>query len=199
MITKNCEICGKPFEVKPYRAKKARFCSFICSGHWHMANRSMPNQHKIGNTWRKGLRPTNAFTSEQVRVANSPRLVVVQEFICEHCGKTFAVKPWLVRQNGTPRFCSHECFHLSGAFLGNKSPCWVGGKQTYRGRTWHAARLLAIERDKGTCRLCGRIIGNSIPVHHVRPFRDFPTTEAANSLDNLICLCQSCHMKQEDR
>lgn len=196
MITKTCEICGKQFEVKPYRTG-ARFCSFECSGKWHMQNRVMRGPDLHGNMLRKGLRPTNAFTSEQVRGPNSPSWKVGIEFICENCGKKFTRKPWEIRQNGKPRFCSRECFCKSGVFSAEKSPVWVGGPKTYRGRNWRKARLAAIERDNGTCQRCKKVIGKSIPVHHIQPYREFETSEAANSLDNLTCLCQHCHMQQE--
>ena len=162
-----------------------------------MAHREMPHEHLIGNQHRKGKRPTNAFTSEQVSGSNNAKWVDGKPFICEHCSKVFYVKPWLIRQNGTPRFCTRECFEQSGVFVGEKSPSWVGGPQTYRGRNWRKTRLAAVERDSGVCQLCGKVIGKSIPVHHIYPFREFETEEQANVLDNLICLCQSCHMKQE--
>lgn len=61
MITKKCEVCGGAFQVRPYRAETARFCSQQCGGKWHLSVRSMPSQHKIGNKWRAGKRPANAF------------------------------------------------------------------------------------------------------------------------------------------
>jgi hypothetical protein len=61
MITKTCEICGSAYQVKPYRANKARFCSQQCGGKWHMSVRAMPNDHKVGNKWRAGQPPENAF------------------------------------------------------------------------------------------------------------------------------------------
>ena len=61
MITKICEICGGAFQVKPYRDETARFCSQQCGGKWHMSVRTMSSQHKIGNKYRSGTRPANAF------------------------------------------------------------------------------------------------------------------------------------------
>ena len=199
MITKTCEICGGSFQVKPYRASKARFCSQACGGKWHMSVRKMPNDHKIGNAWRKGLRPANAFTSEQARTIN---LVHGETHKCAKCGALFEIKPWLARQNITKsglRFCSKSCHsaYMAANLSGESSPHWVGGITTYRGKGWSVARAAAVERDGGTCQDCGRHIGRSIPVHHIRPFRLFQTAAEANRLENLVCLCQSCHMKAE--
>jgi len=200
MITLTCEICGNKFQVKPYRKNTARFCSFECGGKWHMRNRKMPHEHMKGNTLRKGIRPTNAFTSEQAKVLNA---VIGNIYSCTNCGKRFEIKPWLERQNKSisgNRFCCKKCHSefVSREKSGEKSPMWVGGITTYRGKGWLKARADAIKRDRGTCADCGKVVGKSIPVHHVRPFREFTSIAEANSIDNLICLCQSCHMKREN-
>ena len=164
-----------------------------------MSNRQMPNDHKKGNEWRNGMRPTNAFTSEQAKTMN-----VVQGEIhqCAECSKQFEVKPWVARQNSSKsgnRFCCQACHssYMKREQSGEKSKLWVGGITTYRGKGWLTARLLAVERDGGACQNCGEIIGTSIPVHHIKPFRTFASAAEANELSNLLCLCQSCHMQIE--
>ena len=166
-----------------------------------MSNRSMPNDHKIGNKWREGLRPANAFTSEQAKAINA---VEKESFVCAHCGNNFEVVPWIVRQNKTKsglRFCSKSCHsaHMAINCSGDKSTQWVGGPTTYRGRGWIDARAAAVLRDGGQCQDCGKIVGDSIPVHHIKPYRFFSSPEEANVISNLVCLCQSCHMKAEHR
>lgn len=201
MIQLTCEICAKPFRVKPYRSAKARFCSFACGGAWHMSVRSMPNDHKIGNQWRKGIPPKNPLTRERSVELNTVRGA---EYPCANCGSVFEIKPWLERQNRTRsgrRFCTKACH---GDFKvreesGTNSAQWVGGKTTYRGKGWPEAREAAVSRDGGACQHCNVIIGQSIPVHHKRPYRLFATAAEANALDNLLCLCQSCHMREERR
>lgn len=196
MIDKICEICGSVFQVKPYRASTARFCSQSCGGKWHMKNRVMRGPSMKGNTFRKGKRPANAFTSEQVRGKNNSKWVEPIALNCEHCGKTFYVKPWIFRQNKS-RFCGQSC--ASDHNSGPNHWGYLGGPMTYRGRNWRVQRDLAADRDNGTCVDCGKVVGRSIPVHHVKPFRNFETPEAANELSNLVCLCQSCHMKRESK
>lgn len=63
MITKNCEICGAAFVVRPYRAKSARFCSQRCGGTWHARTRlaAMPHTWMLGNKLRVGLPSANPF------------------------------------------------------------------------------------------------------------------------------------------
>lgn len=39
--------------------------------------------------------------------------------------------------------------------------------------------------------------GQTLQVHHKRPFRLFATYEAANVLDNLLTLCPRCHRKAD--
>lgn len=192
----NCEICSAGFIVKRYRAATARFCSKKCGGAWHMSNRQMPNDHKIGNQWRKGVRPTNAFTSEQSKAINTKEPL---ELECHHCTKKFHVTPWLANNNSKERkYCTHDCYldHVE-TIKGEKHPLWVGGRTTYRGKSWPKARAAAAERDKGICQSCDKEVGPSIPVHHIKPYRLFENDGGANQLDNLICLCQSCHIKIE--
>lgn len=191
MIEKTCEICGKPFFVKPYRQFRARFCSQSCGGKWHMRHRRMRGPSLYGNTLRKGKRPANAFP---VGHNKGKRLVKYITIVCENCGKAFEQAPWMSRQNKT-RYCSSEC-HFSHS-RGENHPRYVGGPRTYRGRGWIKQRLLVAQRDNGTCQQCGVYKGLSIPVHHITPYRAFSSPEEANRPENLICLCQSCHMKKE--
>lgn len=197
MIDKTCEVCGKEFQVKNYRKDTARFCSQACGGKWHLQNRVMRGPSLVGNKLRQGLRPTNAFTSEQVKGENNPKWVTPQTVTCQQCGGEIVAKPWYIRQRAKYKkiFCSQECFHAHNS--GENHWGYLGGPMTYRGRDWLEARKKAVERDRGTCQRCGKVVGDSISVHHVIPFREFADTQTANALDNLTCLCQSCHMKVE--
>jgi predicted HNH restriction endonuclease len=39
--------------------------------------------------------------------------------------------------------------------------------------------------------------GRAPDVHHIKAIGSFATTEEANHLGNLVCLCHSCHMYVE--
>lgn len=73
------------------------------------------------------------------------------------------------------------------------------GKPNYYGPNWDQQRNLARQRDRFTCQLCG-VPEKNIPhhVHHKIPFRQFPSFEQANRLENLITLCPACHHKAEN-
>ncbi len=193
MVEKQCESCKQTFSIPKYREHSVRFCS------WECRSKGMSYDFMKGNKFRQGLRPANAFTSDQVREMNRVDDI---EFECCECGIKFGIKPWIEKQNKSKwglRFCSKPCHsaYMKKHFSGENSPQWVGGITTYRGKGWLVARKSAIERDGGKCAKCNRYIGDSIPVHHIIPFRLFIFIEEANHLDNLICLCQSCHMKEE--
>jgi len=191
MVIKNCEICGEEFQVRPYRAITARFCGHRCCGAWHMSVREMPGDHKIGNKFREGLIPTNAFKKGHNLGVHLVNHIAIT---CKECKKVFSLVPWVARQNN-PMFCGIAC--RDKHWKGKNHPLYIGGPITYRGQSWPKQRLLAVSRDGGSCVKCHRFIGNSIPVHHIKPYRDFQDHKKANRLSNLICLCQSCHMRIE--
>lgn len=194
-VHKTCEVCGAAFSVKPHNTV-ARFCSRSCGGKWHMQNRVMRGPDMKGNKYRQGKKPSNAFTPDQVRGSANPNWKEPIALTCEQCKKEYYLKPWVVRQNN-PRFCSNKCAKTYSR--GENHWGYLGGPMTYRGRSWLKQRALAVARDNGTCQDCGKVVGASIPVHHIKPFRTFATEQEANVLENLVCLCQSCHMKREYR
>jgi len=199
-ITKVCEICGIEF-TKRNNGNPHRFCSRSCGGKWHMANRKIVGPSWIGNKLRVGLAPPNKGKPSPMRGKKIKKRI---KFNCSQCRDPFEIVPWIVKQNismSGKRFCSKNCHsqYMKEYESGENSPSWVGGPKTYRGRSWRNARKEAVKRDGGTCQDCGKYKGNSIPVHHIVPFRDFDSEKEANQLNNLVCLCQPCHMYREPR
>jgi hypothetical protein len=203
MITICCEVCGEPFEVKPYRVKTARFCSFKCSGFWHARQRlnTGSKPHMRGNKYRLGKKPTNAGIPSELRGDKHPKWTPRLSFTCAFCEATFQKVAWLARKHDhTNRFCSALCrSRYRSVFLsGSNAPDWKGGRVNYRGLDWPQARTQVIVEQRGYCAHCEVFKGKSLPVHHIKPFREFPTSKEANRRDNLIGLCQRCHMKVEN-
>lgn len=194
-----CLECAGPYWVRPYRVSKTKFCSFECGGRYRAREtlNTGTKDYMRGNKHRVGLRPSNAFTPEEVRGSANPNWKEGLELTCEHCSSTFRQKPWLARQNGVAKFCGRACFEASGCFVGENSTSYVGGVTTYRGKGWLTIRAEVVAEQNGCCDRCRRFVGKSLPIHHKKPFREFDSAEEANDRSNLIGLCQSCHMKEE--
>jgi 5-methylcytosine-specific restriction endonuclease McrA len=203
MVT--CQQCGAPYGVKPYRVATTKFCSLRCGGKQSSIIRPGPPARPFqpGNRLRAGLKPSTGFTSERVRGAASPSWKGGGETrTCLACDRPFTRARWKLRQTGsTGQFCSISC---RGAYRrdhrsGPNAPDLVGGPKTYRGRNWQVIRLRVVMEQCGHCAHCGRYVGRSLPVNHIHPFRLFASADEANHRDNLIGLCQPCHMRAEPR
>jgi 5-methylcytosine-specific restriction endonuclease McrA len=72
---------------------------------------------------------------------------------------------------------------------GPHNASWKGGNASY----W---KPKARERDSNTCQGCGITnitYGRSLPVHHIVPL----SVGGTHDLDNLVTLCQTCHVRVE--
>jgi hypothetical protein len=82
-----------------------------------------------------------------------------------------------------------------------KHPNFKGGPVASRSGGWNLQRKLARQRDHHTCQAClktaEQVGRKNLPVHHIIPYREFKDPKEANQLENLITLCQSCHIKME--
>lgn len=120
---------------------------------------------------------------------------------CDVCGKSVRRYPSGFENDVV--CCSQECREvwLSESFTGEGHPNWAGGGSIHYGQGWRRARLAALDRDDRTCQVCGETaneIGRNPDVHHIVPVRAFVDVEGAevgdaHAVENLICLCVSCH------
>lgn len=76
---------------------------------------------------------------------------------------------------------------------------WNADQNDY-GPDWDDIRHKVMNRDGDRCQVCGTT-GTHRPlhVHHIQPFRNFTSREAANQIQNLITLCPTCHRLAETR
>ena len=63
-------------------------------------------------------------------------------------------------------------------------------KAVIKSRRWVGIRKEALRRDGYRCVQCGK--HGRLEVDHIKPVRTHP--ELSFALDNLQCLCKSCHM-----
>jgi len=121
---------------------------------------------------------------------------------CEQCGDVMEVLQSDLQRSGR-RFCSRECHGqwLSENRVGEDHHQWEGGAISYGGEWW-SVRRKARKRDQHRCQRCGKTrteIGREPDVHHKTPVREFDDPADAHTLDNVVCLCRSCHRHVESR
>lgn len=196
-ITKVCEVCGTSFECKPYRHHSARFCSGSCRARWvgSLPHNRRPKPYMIGNKFRLGLSPANAGKPGP-RGKDSATWKRIS-LTCENCGQSFERAPNEIKHKRGYRFCSRTCFKESECFVGSRSSAYLGGPTTVRGLNWRQIRTGVVREQNGQCADCQKLIGNSLHVHHIRPFREFACDAEANVRSNLVGLCNSCHSKAD--
>jgi predicted HNH restriction endonuclease len=108
-----------------------------------------------------------------------------------------------VNESNKHHFCSKECQAKNGEYRPSGEDHWhyIDGNTSYkRGSNWLEQRRVARERDGYTCQRCGlteQQLGKALDVHHMKPYRLFDDYAKANTLDNLVSLCPSCHHRQD--
>lgn len=173
-VERECETCGDPVKVEKHRANKTEYnyCDEEC--------RKKSNTH-------------HASGEEHPNWDGGNNLVVE----CEICGTGIKT-----RECHNRRFCSRECADIwkETEFSGSGNPYWQGGYKRYYGPSWSEQRNKARKRDGYKCQYCTKAeseFENQHHVHHIIPFRRFDNHKKANSLSNLVTLCEDCHSKWE--
>ena len=117
-------------------------------------------------------------------------------FTCPSCGRQvliFANKA--TRQKHCTRSCATATFNHNH-LRGERNVMWRGGRVLYYGVGWKTIKIEVRKRDR-VCTHCGKTPeenGRALDVHHLEPFR----FSGDNSLNNLVALCRSCHMRADD-
>jgi len=165
-----CDCCGKIFEQPKYTHKK----------NVREQRKNYCNAKCMGEAYKDRIKLT-----------------------CSECGETFErAKSGVV---GTEKhyFCSKECQakNIDYILRGEYHFRYIDGEsKNNRGKGWIRTRKEVRLRDNYTCGICGiteKEIGKALDVHHIKPYRLFDDSEEANSINNLISLCPSCHHREE--
>ena len=108
----------------------------------------------------------------------------------------------------TPETLARVARQFGRSQIGSNNHQWRGGRWTYDGHhygaNWSTQRRIAKRRDGYICQRCEKkfpIKSPKLHVHHIVPFRTFNFIPGenenylqANRIDNLICLCEECHV-----
>lgn len=177
--TGTCKSCGTEFEYYPSE-KRGLYCQ----------------QCVETEAWRA---PPSASGSDNPRWLGGKRTVA-----CTVCRAD--VERWPSELSENP-VCSEECRRewLSESFAGEGHPNWKDGGSPSYGPGWNEVRRRALERDGYQCRLCTTTrdeLGRNPDVHHITPVREIAAADEhtpadAHFLQNVVCLCPSCHRKAE--
>jgi len=201
-----CDECGKVFGFceSTTRFKLGRNKHFFCSKECSFKYHRQAVFHTICTTCNKELEIPQYRKKEgrKYYCSRECRKTSVS-ILCQGCGEILKKKPSIIKTNN---FCSRKCMGewQSENLVGYRSPSWLGGCEKYYGSNWVKQARLARQRDEFICQKCGISeleLGKSLDVHHKTPFRIFgvKNCKEANNLDNLTCLCPSCHSSIEPR
>lgn len=190
-----CAACGNEFSraVSHIKGKHgSQFCSRAC----HYAGRSTSATKRVVT---KPYTYTAEGKAALIEAARKPKgRRVFHHATCLNCGQHFDdVQGWRKRKSGMT-FCSLDC--CNAYRKGANNPAWRGGYPGYYGPDWRALRRAARVRDDYTCQRCNKVMkrpGRVPDVHHIVPVSSFAEPNDANTIDNVVCLCHSCHMHVE--
>ncbi len=117
---------------------------------------------------------------------------------CEQCHGKISVAAWYAKHTRL-HFCNPEC-RRAWVDAQPSFKVTLGRTSKQRGANWVLQARGARERDGFACQICSiseEDLGRQLDVHHKIPYRSFASNVEANRLENLISLCNSCHIKQE--
>lgn len=210
--TRICPACGKEYQTTNRHGGR-KTCSQECANKRKVLQNGQPRKGKSARVEcahcgkERYVSPSrvdgrNFFCNHKCKAAYQLAQGSV-EIQCQVCGKAFTVARYWTRQDTSrnAKYCSRECMGeaLSINRRGENNFNWVGGceQPTWRGDNWWKQARKAKKLDRYTCKRCERVFppkSGHLDVHHIVPFRLFGDDfELANRLDNLICLCRSCH------
>ena len=79
-IEKTCIICQKIFNAQPYRAKTARFCSYVCYHKWHIGRNSPVWTDNYKRRFRQRIMELREYKEWRLEVFKR------DNFTCVRCG-----------------------------------------------------------------------------------------------------------------
>lgn len=157
---------------------------------WHWTNKPKSERDEI---------------MKKISVGWGKKPITRVKLICPNCKREFEVKK---SEKNRRKYCSKKCFNESKKGIippninkarknspikkGKDNINWNGGISPYPAYWTGELRRKVFARDNNECQDCGKkgMKRSDLVVHHI----DFEKENC--SLDNLVLLCRSCHMKR---
>jgi hypothetical protein len=167
--------CSLPYELKPSRQKI------------HPSDCNIKMESEIIGVKRLENKPGEAIVTRHYKA----------RFYCVECHKTYQKCKCKVYVSADT-LKGGRCGQIR--LTGEQSPFWTGGSPAKRvGGYWRRLRREIIAEQKGICSNCHKYVGQSLHIHHIKPYREFESGVEANNITNLIGLCNYCHPRAEKR
>jgi len=203
---KVCPTCGKKFTKNYYYSKKywnkQVYCSLKCSGTLFIKT---SNKHRCFSckkeiwVWpsREKRNKTGKFFCSRKCADKEVGKLKIGFHHTEETKKKIRERRALQKPISPEAYAKRK---LSGTNHWN----WKGGitreAKYWRGKKWKKIRLAVYKRDNYICQKCGvKCSGKPgkklIQCHHIKPWK----MSKDNSMENLITLCLSCHIKEDFR
>lgn len=74
-------------------------------------------------------------------------------------------------------------------------------KAVYRNKRWEPTRKAVMQRDRGICFFCGKLVLKRATIHHLTEIneKNFQDEDIAFNLDNLVLCHSDCHDRHHKR
>ena len=183
-----CIDCKKRIDKRAKRCNKCNKRFYNC---WIGKKHSEETKKKIGLKSKGRIHSKETLKKMSLALKGKKRLPFTQEW-----------KRKLSLAHKNKHLSEETKRKMSLAHKGSKCNWWKGGitpKTNKRIATfeWKEQRKKCYKRDKYICQICGIKYcdknGRGLQAHHMIPYR----ISHDDSLENLITLCKSCHMKEE--
>lgn len=172
-----CPQCGESFTGRTGQI----VCSRRCADAWRRTS-SVIDCAQCGTPFKvfqSEIEKGRAFCSVSCRAEKKKLRIALT---CLHCERMFEVRP---ARAVVAKYCSWWCFRKATTQLSEDEREYTA-HSLYRKN-----RKIVRERDGFRCVECGS--EENVQVHHKVPYRIFRD----HSIDNLECLCLTCHVEAD--
>ena len=154
-------------------------------------NISSRMKYQRGNVQKESIQTltTSGGNDRGVVVSDKPRKDIKDlEKYCEYCGNKLERKRFDGRLEdftvfSNRKYCNRECMRKDWVKIGDNH------NQSYSNAHTTARKINELILHKEVCELCGS--DTNLDIHHI------DGNWQNNNLDNLMCLCRSCHTRYE--